>query len=63
MKLATQPQCSKCGFTNDRAPQRYCSGCHMVYMRSWRRKQRVSYETYLVDVKRVEQAVKALEQQ
>lgn len=32
------PLCSKCGLTNDRVPQRYCSGCHMVYMRDWRRR-------------------------
>lgn len=58
-----QSQCSKCGLDNDRAPQRYCSGCHMVYMRDWRKKQRVSYETYLVDVTRVREALKALEGQ
>ncbi len=37
--------CSSCELDNDRAPQRYCSGCHMVYMRAWRDKQRVSRET------------------
>lgn len=37
------PLCSKCGLTNDRPPQRYCSGCHAVYMREYRRK--VAHET------------------
>lgn len=31
------PLCSKCGLSNDRAPQRYCSVCHTFYQRSWRR--------------------------
>lgn len=57
-----QPQCSKCGLDNDRAPQRYCSGCHMVYMRDWRKKQR-SRETFLVDVTRIREALKVLEGQ
>ncbi len=29
-------RCSKCGGRNDRAPQRYCSGCHAAYQREWR---------------------------
>jgi hypothetical protein len=36
------PICSRCGLTNDRPPQRYCSGCHAVYMRAWRASQRTS---------------------
>jgi hypothetical protein len=31
------PRCSKCDQPNDRAPQRYCSGCNRTYQREWRR--------------------------
>ena len=43
--VPTKGVCSKCGLTNDRAPQRYCSGCHMVYQREWREKEKASRET------------------
>lgn len=36
--------CSKCHLDNDRSPQRYCSGCHMIYMRGFRAKQREEIE-------------------
>ena len=32
--------CSKCDRKNDRVPQRYCSRCHAIYMRRWRKAQR-----------------------
>ena len=44
---AEGPLCSKCDSTNDRAPQRYCSGCHANYQREWRKgRVTVSRETF-----------------
>jgi hypothetical protein len=28
--------CSRCGHSNDRPAQRYCTACHTIYMRQWR---------------------------
>lgn len=35
------PRCSKCDGLNDRAPQRYCAGCHARYQQAWRARHRI----------------------
>lgn len=59
VKQCSMPNCDK----PQRAGQRYCSGCHKVYMRAWRARRKREAEQMKDTVIRLRKRVVELEQE